>query len=232
MAHYKGRIVEILLEAYQNAAAVLSCPAEAKPMPGQYLQAHRPDNPMEVVPTSLFASGDIDDAAESTIRFPIAGPLPATWQPGTELLLRGPLGHGFSVPKQAKRISLVALDSNPGRLLPVVGVATRQGSAITLLHSGTVSNLSVAVEEQPLDQLANAIKWADYVAVDISIEKVEQIEAIFPKRLPAAVDAEILIATSMPCGGMAKCGICTVRMQRGPQLACEDGPVFKLNQLV
>jgi NAD(P)H-flavin reductase len=232
MAHYKGRIAEILLEAYQNAAGILACPSEAAPKPGQYLQAHNPNDPMQVVPTSLFAAGEIAHDSSSTARLPIAGPLPHSWPPGTNLLLRGPLGQGFSVPRQARRIALIALDRNPGRLLPLVSLGIQQGAEITLLHDGPSDNLPVAVEEQPLDALAKSIKWADYLAIDISIERIDELESIFTSRIPAAVNAEILVAAPMPCGGMAKCGVCTVSTKKGPRLACEDGPVLKLKELV
>ncbi len=231
MAHYKGRIAEILLEGYQNAVAILACPTEAVPKPGQYLQAHNPNDPMEVVPTSLFAAGEISESPSFNVRIPIAGPLPESWQPGTELSVRGPLGHGFNLPKRARRIALVALDRNPGRLLPLVSLGIQQGAEITLLHDGSIGNLPVAVEGQPLDALNKATKWADYLAVDISIEKIDELETILPGRIPAALNAEILIAVVMPCGGLAKCGICTVRTKQGPRLACEDGPVFQLKEV-
>lgn len=187
---------------------------------------------MEVITTSLFASGEIEGISAISIRVPVAGALPANWQPGTELLLRGPLGHGFSLPKQARRIALVALASNPGRLLPLLAAGIRQGAEITLLREGNTGDLPVAIEEQTLDQIPKAIQWADYVAMDIGSERMEEIETIFPKRLAAALEAEILITAPMPCGGMAKCGICTVRTTQGQRLACEDGPVFKLNDLL
>jgi hypothetical protein len=232
MAHYKGRIAEILLEAYQNAAGILACPSEAAPKPGQYLQAHNPNDPMQVVPTSLFAAGEIAHDSSSIVRLPIAGPIPQSWQPGTELLLRGPLSHGFSVPRLARRFALIALDRNPGRLLPLVSQGIQQGAGITFLHDGPSGNLPVAVEEQPLEGLAKSIQWADYLAVDIPLDRIEDLRSIFTLRIPAALNAEALVAAPMPCGGMAKCGVCTVRTNKGPQLPCEDGPVLKLKELV
>ena len=100
MVHYKGRITELLLESHQNASARLALPREAVPRAGQYLQAHNPNDPMEVVPASVFAvseasmgAGERTSKGEVAIR--IAGPIPVGWQPGTELALCGPLGRGF-----------------------------------------------------------------------------------------------------------------------------------------
>lgn len=233
MAHYKGRIVEILLESYQNAAARLVIPSETLPRPGQYLQAHQPDDRMEVVPISLFAAGDESKGAgehgsKGENSFFVAGPIPVSWRPGTELLLRGPLGRGFELPKRARRVALVALDRNPGRLLPLVARGVQQDAEITLFSDGASGDLPLAVEQQVLKELPRGLKWADYLTVDISIEKIDALETIFGTRIPAALAAEILVAVPMPCGGMAKCGVCTVRTPRGPRLACEDGPVFDL----
>lgn len=231
MAHYKGRIVEILLEGYQNAAARLSCPEVALPRPGQYLQAHQADDPMEVAPTSLYAAGETQTLM-GEISLPVSGNLPAAWQPGTELLLRGPLGRGFELPKRAHRVALVALDRNPGRLLPLVGEAIEQGAGITLFSDTESGDLPLSVEQQGLKDLPSGIRWADYLAADVPVEKVEELDSIFRSKIPAALGTQILVAAPMPCGELAQCGICTVRTQRGPRLACEDGPVFKLQDLV
>ena len=236
--HYKGRIAEILLEGYQNAAARLICPAGAAPKPGQYLQVHQPNDPMEVVPTSLFAAGEvsrgsIERGSSGEISVPITGAIPNSWKPGTELSLRGPLGRGFELPKRARRVALVALDRNPGRLLPLVDRAIKQGAAISLFSDGPGESLPLVVEMQSLKELSSSgLRWADYLAADVSIEKAGELEIFFQSRLPAALAAEILVAAPMPCGGMAKCGVCTVRTPSGPRLACEDGPVFEIKELL
>ena len=256
MAHYKGRIVEILLESYQNAAARLHIPREAEPRPGQYLQAHCLDDPLEVVPSSIFRAGGVSrgageqgslrrknaDALENgkenprspqkDISIAITGLLPAGWRPGTELHLRGPLGRGFEVPRRARRLALVALDRNPSRLLPLVVAGLNQGAEIALFSDGAGGNLPPTVEQQTLKELSLGVKWADYLAVDISIEKIDELETIFRSQNPAVLAAEILVSAPMPCGGLAKCGVCTVHTKNGPQLACEVGPVFDLRSFV
>jgi len=236
VSYYKGRIVEILLEGYQNGAALLACATGAIPRPGQYLQAHNPDDPMDVVPVSLFASGTSKYDGELGIVgeavFPISGPIPSDWKPGTSLLLRGPLGRGFELPKRARRVALAALDGNPERLLPLIGQALKQDAQVALFSDDAGGDIPVAVEQQGLSDLAAGVQWADYLATDISIEKVEELDTVFRSRIPAALKAEILVAAPMPCGALAKCGICTVRTRSRPRLACEDGPVFDLKEVV
>jgi dihydroorotate dehydrogenase electron transfer subunit len=228
VAHYKGRIVEILLEGYQNAAAILECPKRAAPKAGEYLQAHQTDDPMEVVPASLFAAGDVSLGADGHefVTLPVTGSLPETWQPGTQLALHGPLGKGFTLPKRSRRVALVALEDNPAKLMPLISEAIKQSAEIALFCDADQLNLPLVVEQQSLKDLPSAIRWADYLAANISVDSIDLIEAL--PRTPAALVSEILIHTPMPCGGMAKCGVCTVHTRKGPRLACEDGPVFGL----
>jgi NAD(P)H-flavin reductase len=41
-----------------------------------------------------------------------------------------------------------------------------------------------------------------------------------------------LVVAPMPCGGLAECGVCAVTTRRGWKLACKDGPVFDLGELI
>jgi dihydroorotate dehydrogenase electron transfer subunit len=44
-------------------------------------------------------------------------------------------------------------------------------------------------------------------------------------------EAQILIHTPVPCGGVAECGVCAVTSKSGWKLACRDGPVFDWREL-
>lgn len=230
VGHYKGHLTEVLLEAYQNATARLTCPPEAAPKPGQYLLAFDPSNEMEVVPTALFAAGEVEPAAAGSTSLPILAALPAGWQPGVELSLRGPLGRGFELPRRAQRVALAGLADNPGRLLPLVGLALRQGADVVMCCQRQPKGLPLAVEVRGLDSLPEALRWADYVAVDVPIEGIEILSGHL-SRIPRVVLGQALVFTPMPCGGLAQCGVCTLAKRSGGWLLCEDGPVMELNQL-
>ncbi len=234
MGHYNGRLVEILLEPYQNAAARIACRVEALPKPGQYLQAHNPSDPLEVVPITLFAAGKITMSRDDQVIFPIAGPLPATWQPGTPLNLRGPLGRGFTPPLRAKRLVLAALGSNPARLLSLLPEAMRRGAEVAVFCDGAVGELPTSVEVRKLDALPASLAWADYLVVDVALDQVEDLAAHLDlkENLPRSLAAQVLVAAPMPCGGLAKCGVCSLSTRNGSKLACQDGPVFDFNDLV
>lgn len=227
MGHYKGRLSELLLEPYQNATARLVCAPEAAPKPGQYLHAFDPANELEAVATSLFAAGMAESVDSGEVSLPVLAELPDSWQPGTDLQLRGPLGQGFELPKRAQRVALGALGSSPGRLLPLVSPALRQRAEVVLCCDASVRELPMAVEVQGLDGLPEALRWADYVALDVPVEDVEQLGGLL-LRVPRQVRGQVLVFSPMPCGGLAQCGVCTVK---GTRLACEDGPVFELSQL-
>lgn len=48
---------------------------------------------------------------------------------------------------------------------------------------------------------------------------------------PTLPEAQILVRVPMPCGALAECGVCAVRLRDGVALACDDGPVFDLRLL-
>lgn len=230
MGHYTGHLFELLLEAYQNAAARIAAPLAALPRPGQYLQAHDPTNPLAVLPVQLLLAG----AQPSQIRgegveFAVAGPLPVNWQTGARLQLRGPLGRGFTVPRGARRLALASSGRNPARLLPLLAVAP--GAAATVFCDMPPGELPSAIEVQPLAALPAALGWADYVAIDVEPERTEDLPILLGIRenVPATLRGQALVTPPMPCGGLAQCGVCTLSTARGPRLACEDGPVFDLN---
>lgn len=231
MAHYKGRLIEILLEAYQNATARLYCPVEAIPKPGQYLQIWSPQDELNVVPNSAFIAGKAKiEGQEAT--FPIDAKLPETWQPGTELHIRGPLGRGFTLPRRAKRVVLAALAGNPGPLLPLAAQAIDQTAQVVFCTNDAVAELPLEVEVRGIDALGELLAWADYIAVDVKIEDVGEQAKIIEYRLPRSVVGEALIASPMPCGGLAKCGVCAFATRSGQILVCEDGPVVSLAELL
>ncbi|HEY2981045.1 MAG TPA: hypothetical protein VGJ22_07690, partial [Anaerolineales bacterium] len=100
----EGQLAEIVLWPDGIGGRII-CPPELIPAPGQYtlaqpgsLHAHA-DAPL---PVSVFLAGPAPGG------FLAAPPLPADWNPGATLRLRGPLGRGFSIPISARRIALIA----------------------------------------------------------------------------------------------------------------------------
>ena len=227
MGTFKGRVSSIQLDPCGMAAAWIACPPGAIPAPGQYVLAHAPADADAPLAVPLFA-GEV--ASEGFLAVP---PVPAAWMPGAPLHLRGPLGHGFSLDDTANRLALAALDNTIARLMPLATVALAQDMAVTLYANGPLPPLPSALEVYPLSALPEALAWADQLALDLSLPTLPGLRACLglnpQEHLPC--QAQVLILTPMPCGGLADCGACAVPSRRGWKLACKDGPVFDINDL-
>ena len=220
----KGQVVETLLEDGFRLARI-SCPANLIPSAGQYLLASAAsDAPL---PVPLFHTDSVPEG------FITALPETESWNPGQRLFLRGPLGHGFTVPISARKVSLIAFDSSPVRLRALIQPCLNQGAAVVLVGNFFVDHLPDAVEAQPLTALPDVLDWADYIVFDVARENLiglsERLGAL--RQVPALKETQVLVRTLMPCGGVADCGVCAVSLKSGWKLACKDGPVFEWKAL-
>jgi len=221
-----AKITELILLDGKPAARIL-CPSKLIPAPGQYLQAFA-DGSDSPVAASIFAAKIFTDS------FLAAPSVPSSWMPGTCLCLRGPLGHGFALPSSARRVALIAFDDSPVRLLPLLDLALKQDSSVVLVCETPPDDLPLQVEIQPLRALSDVRSWADYVAMDAARESLPWLREKFGMMSPLVPwnAAQILIRTPMPCGALARCGVCAVETRRGHLLVCDDGPVFDLKDLL
>lgn len=201
--------------------ARIACPANLIPAPGQYLLAGSASL-LDPLPVPLFST-------ESTpFGFTAAHPLPAEWAPGTTLSLRGPLGRGFTLPHTARKVALIPFDDDASRLRGLIVPSLNQGAAVVLLGDSDMSNLSDAVEVQPFTALEEVLAWAEYAAFDVLRESLpglrERLGGL--NQAAAGKEAQILVRTPIPCGGIGECAVCAVTLKSGWKLACKEGPVF------
>jgi NAD(P)H-flavin reductase len=224
----KGQIVELILENGVRHARI-SCAAKLIPSPGQYLLAGTASYP-DPLPVSLFSTDSAPESGKMAPRshFIACAPIPESWTPGTEVYLRGPLGHGFSMTSSARKIALIAYDDSPVRLQALIRNGLNQGAAVVLVCETNEAHLPDEVEIQPLSALGEVVTWADYTAFDVARENLPELKEKLREQnqVPAEREAQILIRTSMPCGGIAECGVCAVTLKSKWKLACKDGPVF------
>ncbi len=220
-----GELIELYLENGLTGGRLL-CPQNLIPGPGKYLLAHdaASDDPL---PAPVFNAGSIPGG------FLAAPPILLTWQPGTTLSLRGPLGRGFNLPSSAKRVALAPLGETSARLKPLLMAALEQNASVVLVSELNVSDLPPEIEIQPISALPVVAQWADYLAIDIERESLPGLREKmgFGEQAKINLDAQVLIVTPMPCGGMADCGVCSVTLRHGWKMACKDGPVFELKEL-
>ena len=219
----KGCIDEIYLDG--RHAARLSCPPALIPAPGQYLLAYDATDLDSSLAHPVYAAGLCPEG------FYAAPPLPIKWLPGAELTLRGPLGHGFTLPVSSRFVALAALGGTCARLLSLLERALAQKAAVVLLTDDPPNDLPSAIEISPLSALPETARWSDYLAIDIPRATIQ--EAIKPiHELNNIGYAQVFIETSVPCGGIGECGLCAVSLRKGYKLACKDGPVFELKTVL
>ena len=221
----KGQVTELILDnGFRHAR--ISCSEKLIPSPGQYLLAGSASEP-DLLPVSLFST---ESASESFIA---SAPIPVSWTPGTELTLRGPLGHGFAVPQSARKVALVAFDDQPARIQGLIHLALKQAAAVVLICNENISQLPNDVEVQPLSTLADIVQWADYVAVDVMRANLLELKQMLREQNQALVknEAQILVRAEMPCGGVAECGVCALNLKSDWKMICKDGPVFNWSDI-
>jgi len=216
-----------LSEIYLDSRAQILCPPDLIPAPGQYTLAHArgSDDPLAV---PVFFS---DSAPNGFCAAPF---LPLAWRPGTQLNLRGPLGHGFSIPAFARKVALIAFDDAPARLNGLIHIALKQGAEVVLVSSAVMGDIPEAVEVQPLQAMPDIYQWADYAALDVARENLYQLGKMLGVggQARAPREAQVLVRAPMPCGALAECGVCALTIRREWKMICKDGPVFELNSIL
>ncbi len=228
MAELRGKLTEVF-QLGSERAGILDLPAKLWPQPGQYLPCQNLSRDAAVLPTNLF--NVIGPKGELSV-----APLPGEWDPGDTLAVLPPQGHSFDLPADARRVGLLAMGVSPARLLTLVEPALAHDAAITLFCTPTppaeiLMWLPAAVEVSPVASLQENLDWPDHLAVEINRENLNALSALFEgSGLP--FPGQVLVRTAMPCRGLGECGVCSVKTRRGWKLACLDGPVFSLEELI
>lgn len=218
-----------MIQLGSEIAGLIDLPAQHWPLPGQYLPCQRIDADINSLPTPLFPVMADPDAL-------FLGAIPESWQPGDPLAFSPPHGHGFNLPRIARRVGLVPYQVSPARLLPLVNIALVQGASIALffdtpLPPDVLNRVPSQVEILPLVALVENPDWPDYLAIDLDRSALEGfIARINPQNWHC--EGQVLIHTPMPCRGVGDCGVCAVQTRRGWRFACVDGPVFPLEEVL
>lgn len=227
MRVYEGRVIEVQLEEGGRQTVWITCPEAAVPAAGQYLMASADGETGSVLAAPLFPAKISKEA------FLVAATVPANWSAGLRLALRGPLGHGFSLPDSASRLALAAMGDTASRLLPLALTGLRKDAAVALFSDCPLPSLPASIEAYPLETLRDSLSWADFLAFDLPLEDLPALRShlgLEPDEM-LHCDAQVLIITCMPCGGAAECGACAFPTRRGWKLACREGPVFDLKEI-
>ncbi len=150
--------------------------------------------------------------------------------PGADVRLTGPFGQPMPMRHQPDSRILFICARNPHHLLPLAQQALQAGADITLLleRPYPLQTLDARIEARHgelLTLLRNHLAWAEKVFVDCL--PGARMRATLQ---PLAGDSYALFAEALPCGTGA-CQGCAVPGAKGYQLACVNGPFFRLSAL-
>lgn len=191
--------------------------------PGQYVLARGEE---DILPAALFPCGMTGDQLTGIL------PVENHWQPGTLLDIRFPLGKGFSLPVNARRLLMICGTTSPLRLFPVAGQVLNAGGEIALFTEIPPDRLPVEMELIDREQLAEAAAWADFIIGDTSLNGLAAWRELAAGGQPIpGRQIQVLVDTPLLCAGTAECGVCSVKTHRGWKPACKDGPVFEFSAL-
>ena len=223
----EGTIYGIELDVSGQLCALISCPANLIPAPGQYILAHKAmdDLPMPMPPLFLLR--------RTSNGFLSAPPVPESWHPGTSLVMRGPLGKGFKLPGNVRKLALLAMGSTSSRLLAILELLKIGDVAKALFTDLRLTSLPIEIEVHPLAAFSDFHSWADLILVDLPLEMLPDLADLVAVRSLNELtrESQVLLTTDMPCGAIADCGACAVKTRKGWKLVCKDGPVLNLADL-
>jgi dihydroorotate dehydrogenase electron transfer subunit len=168
---------------------------------------------------------------------------------GTEVLLWGPLGRGFSVRPAAQNVLLVAggmgvaplawlaeeavakgknvtfvVGARDASMLPPSHLLPRQANVFITTDDGSAGRKAVASQV-----FEENLPWADQVFACGPHAMYESMASIV-RRLRLRTSVQVLLETPMACG-MGLCYGCAVETRRGMRQVCHDGPRFELRDV-
>ncbi len=235
----------------------LECPEIAgEAIPGQYVMLHCGDD------TTLPRPFSIHQVSKSEIAIYYAvkeGGKGTNWlslrEEGDEVRLFGPLGNGFKIYPDSRKLLLIAGGTGIAPLYFLSEYGLKNGYRVTLClgASGELkpSGESNPSQLYPLTMLPRGIQLSKIVSssdgktglvtelVPDFAEQADQIFACGPENMYRALSGmpelenkpvQISLEIMMGCG-RGICYGCTVKTRNGLKKVCEDGPVFNLNDI-
>jgi dihydroorotate dehydrogenase electron transfer subunit len=132
---------------------------------------------------------------------------------------------------------LIAAGDSPARILPLATGSSDTASAkveVALYSCAPLPRLPTHLEAYPLEDLSEALEWADFLAIDAPADGLGELRErlALPGNHTPLPPGQVLIHASMPCAGLGDCGVCAVKTRRGWKLACKEGPVFDLKEVI
>ena len=166
---------------------------------------------------------------------------------GDSLDMIGPLGHGFTIMPESKRLLLVAGGVGIAPLIALAESALLKGLQVTLVLGArsasmlypevpagvtlitTTEDGSAGIKGRASDVIAEYLRGADQVFACGPLPMYQTLARMKP-RLPPVKSFQVLLEQRMGCG-IGACYGCTITTADGLKLVCKDGPVFELDRV-
>jgi dihydroorotate dehydrogenase electron transfer subunit len=166
---------------------------------------------------------------------------------GDTVELLGPLGNGFTVHRNSRKLLLVAGGMGVASLYFLAEEYYRKGYAVKMMYGTAIENpypidhLSVGVETiiatengkvgykgMITELVPEHVEWADQI---FACGPLPMYRAI--AQMPELKNKPVQVSLEMRMGcGMGTCYACTIRTRQGLRQVCKDGPVFNLNDII
>ncbi len=238
----------------------LAVPALALAQPGQYLALrcapHDSFDPLTRRPAFITTV----DPGAGTCTLLVAADDPAcrylmTQPPGSTIDVLGPLGKGWQVDSTIRTVALVGVAAAAPPLFALAHAMVARGAAVTVLigapsrevapppfllppaaeYNVAQSKAFAAAAVALLDD--NLLRWADMLAIALPREywakvaqRVNQVRIRWSREFAQAAVLDPVDCSLACCVGV--CGVCQVETRHSTRLACVDGPIFDLRDLV
>lgn len=170
---------------------------------------------------------------------------------GATLDMIGPLGHGWTVEPAVRNVALLGAADLAAPLFGLAHTAAKRNISITMLlgtddhHSAPAPFLLPAAAEYNVTHAAKAadaalsllddqlLRWADLLAIALPREhwsavaqRVRSIRLQWNRNF-----VQVAILPPLACQ-VGVCGVCGIETRQSTKLACTDGPVFDLRDLI
>jgi len=166
-------------------------------------------------------------------------------QPGEKLDLLGPLGNGFSLNPDAKRLVVVAGGIGIAPLVFLADEAVKHGKEVTLLYGAPTATQLYPSKLLPKVKLVIATEDGTMgekgMITDLLPDFTREADQIFAcgplpmyrtmAQMPGLKTAQVSLEVRMGCG-VGVCYGCTVKTLNGLKQVCQDGPVFEMDDVL
>jgi len=258
-APFGARIATVIRKTHHGAYVVLACtdPAGPLPAPGQFYMlmagrrwgggaGERPFLPRAFSVLRAHAQGD--EAEQVELEFLVEDVGPGTNRlcelgPGDGLSIVGPLGNGFSRPRDGRRPLLVgggvgiaplaiwqdALGTDTAVLLGFRDAAHATGAELLSEPSVATDDGSIGHHGLVTELLDDQLDGDSHTEV-YACGPPPMLEAVRLECTVREIPAQLALESGMACG-FGACFGCVVQTRRGYVRLCLDGPVLEAAQL-